>query len=259
MSGRRLPFAVLYVIAKKMKLTTWNTAGRIDIQTQLDQMLARVPDTLCLREVLKSARPRWQAALEEAGFESDFRIEADRIKGVAIASRFPMRDCPTPILPRSDAIIGARCGNVPVWSVQIPNGGSNGRTKIDCIHAISEAATNHKGQITIAGDFNAPRIEQKDGTIITWGQTVKGKIRKRTGTSHGEWDRIEREAFEGLPAMGLRNVWRELNPSLIGESPTWRNYRLDHVFSNIPATSATHVEAMSYHKMIIVDFSPSAA
>lgn len=241
-----------------MKLITWNTAGRTKLQAQLDHMLAHNPDTLCLQEVIRSAIPSWEDALASAGFTSRFEVEPDRTKGVSIATRLPMSDCPTPALPRSDAITGAICGGVPVWSVHIPNGGTNGRIKIDCIQAVCEAAEAHEGALVIAGDFNAPQIEYIDGSIITWGQTRKGNLKKRLGTERGEWDRIERMAFEGLPARGLRNIWQDRNPTLIGQSPTWQGrkygYRLDHVFSNLPATSATHEDGLSDHKMVVVLF-----
>ena len=137
-----------------------------------------------------------------------------------------------------------------------PNGNHNKRIKIDCIELICKAAMATAGPIVIAGDFNGPQIEYKDGTIITWGQTKKGNLRARHGTARGVWDQIERMAFEGLPEFGLRDVWRDLNPSLIGQSPTWsgrtNEYRLDHVFSNLSAISATHEDGLSDHKMIVV-------
>lgn len=235
-----------------MKLISWNLAARSKFSNrQFAEVIANQPDVLCLQELSRNSVPVWRALLSENGYELRCNIDPDRTRGVGLGCRLPIKDTPTPMLPRSDAIIGASCGGTPVWCVHMPNGAKNGSLKPHCFEVLSSAAREHKGPLVVAGDFNGPRAELLDGTIITWGQTIKGNLRARHGLPKGAWDAAERSVFEGLPDAGLQDVFRSLRSDF--HDPTWRSYRLDHVFTNLSARSVRHVEGSSDHKMVIVE------
>lgn len=234
----------------ELQLVSWNVAARTRFtEKQVAELLEMDPDVICLQEVSRKAQSVWKECLAEHGFQTRFNIDKDRTRGVALASRLKMAEARTPELPRSDAIVGACCGGVPVWCVHMPNGANNGAVKPKCFELLAEAASDHLRPLVIAGDFNGPQAEHPDGTILTWGQTNKGSQRARHGLPKGAWDAAERAVFEGLPAAGLRDVFRDHRNQF--DDPTWRGYRLDHVFTDLECRSVRHVSGTSDHKMVV--------
>jgi hypothetical protein len=60
----------------------------------------------------------------------------------------------------------------------------------------------------LCGDFNSPKEEHPDGTVVTWGQRSSGEL----VTDRGQrWDAAERSVILGLKAFDLVDVYRRLH------------------------------------------------
>ena len=95
-----------------------------------------------------------------------------------------------------------------------------------------------------AGDFNSPRREDPDGTVLTWAQHPSGELRPL----HGErWDSAERNVLVNLKSAGLADVFRELN-GYAPQDGSWapsrrpdRARRFDHILAP-PSLNPTRCE-----------------
>jgi exonuclease III len=81
-------------------LLTWNVAGRTTLlDEQVERVLARDPDVLCLQEVTPATLPRWSAHLKRAGYHvaaSALQPDTRRRLGVLVAGRLPFT-CEEPL------------------------------------------------------------------------------------------------------------------------------------------------------------------
>ena len=246
-----------------LSLISWNTAHRTQkLSQQVSAILDRKPDIIALQEVTASTRPRLACGLAQGGL-NHFACSLDsgdgsasrsgpRRYGVAIASRFPLQqesrlNLPVPWPEKTlSCLVHCPFGPVEVHSAYVPPGSSNGWIKIETFEGIYQglSQTNTSHPRILCGDFNSPKEEHADGTVVAWGQR-RGKngelINARTtwGQPGARWPEGERSVLLGLADFDLPDVFRTLH-GYEQEAFSWvlrRNTkefgrRFDHIFAS---------------------------
>jgi len=277
-----------------LKLISWNTAHRTrTLPEQVEALLERSPDIVALQEVTVSTRDLLAHGLAEGGL-GHFACSLDsppaaetrggpRRYGVAIASRYPL-ECPTGLglpVPWPEKTLSCRVsspfGGVEVHTAHVPPGASNGWIKIETFEGIHAGLTGRPpaGHRLLCGDFNSPKEEHPDGTVVAWGQrrqpngelVAKRSIRGRPGE---RWPRAERSVLLGLQAYDLTDVFRALH-GYEREAASWvlkrkdKRFprRFDHVFASasLGARSCEYLHGcreagLSDHAMLEAVFAP---
>lgn len=221
---------------------TWNVERRTTLlHEQAELVLERDPDIVCLQEVTPRALIGWSKCLKDAGYhvaESALVPDTGRRLGVLIASRLPFT-CAEPLaaapwperLLIADVQLRAWPTTVRVVCLHAPTRSNHGEAKIRTFEAVSAslAALDDDVPAILCGDLNAPQTEARDGTITTFGQTRKGKVR---GGSGAREDRAERTILRG--PTGWHDAYRELHGHEPFQ-PSWEartghsGFRLDHI------------------------------
>lgn len=247
------------------KLISWNTAHRRKkIAAQVAALEQSHPDVVALQEVTIGNLPHLQAALREAGFVACVSTVAagsgPRRYGCLIASRHSLEPISPLPLPWPEKTCSARLrlpsGSVDIYTVHIPPGSTNGWVKIEAFEAVYTGLTGRGDRPRVlCGDFNSPKEELADGTVVTWAESVRpdGTVRCRKRIRGGEgarWDAGERNVIAGFGPLGMRDVYRQLHGyessaySWVlrrGEKTVRR--RFDHIFASqeLRATSCEYV------------------
>lgn len=159
-------------------------------------------------------------------------VQGARRYGEVIASRWPLAALSTVFaVPWPERVLGASLasdrGQVEVYAAYIPCGASHGWTKVETLEGLYLGLAVHSSQPRIlCGDFNTPKQEIADGTVVTW------------GGREGRWDRAERDILLGLAAFDLVDTYRLVNGySQQDFSWFWRGKgravgrRFDHIFA----------------------------
>jgi exonuclease III len=137
-----------------------------------------------------------------------------------------------------------------------------GQAKIRTFEAVSASLADLPDHVpaVLCGDLNAPWHEAHDGTITTFGQTPKGKVRGGTGAQEDDAERaILRppgwcDAFRALHGYDVSgHSWKDVN-----------GYRLDHILLSSHLVSVEceydHVvrtERLSDHSAMFATFAPA--
>jgi exodeoxyribonuclease-3 len=224
-----------------MKIATWNINSVRARQERLLAWLAQAsPDVLCLQE-LKCLDGEFPAQeLEAAGYQAVTHGQKT-YNGVAILSKTPIEDVQRGLRdgvedPQS-RFISARVQGVRIISVYAPNGQAVDspayhyklewfarlRRYLDVHHRPDEP-------LVLCGDFNvAPENLDVHDPAAWEGQTL--------------FSLPERAALKTLVAFGLRDTFREKQPTLAKFSwwdyrmlafPKNRGLRIDHVYATSP-------------------------
>ena len=173
---------------------------------------------------------------ELAHFAHSFpRCNADKLTGCRrygelIASRWPLEQIASTSFgaPWAEKVLSVHLksphGLIELHSVHLPNGSSNGWTKIEMFEAIyKRLARNVEHHRILCGDFNSPIEEMADGQIRTCGQITLGSDgryiigewwRDKQGRRFPEerWDMAERQVLQGLRRYDLSDVFRARHP-----------------------------------------------
>lgn len=245
-----------------MKLLSWNlNYRRACIPRQIAAIAARAPDVVALQEVSVRSVEAFADAFERAGLRhaadsfslspGDRILRGPRRYGEMIISRFPLEvtppgrfDLPWPERVLSAVVCLPGCP-IELHTVHIPPGSSNGWIKIETLEGLfTGLAVESQRPRILCGDFNTPREESRDGTIVTWGQVVRsdGSIRIRRsirGKPGARWDAAERSILSGLAAHDLHDIFRLLH-GYETEAFSWelrrgalrKPRRFDHVFAS---------------------------
>lgn len=136
-------------------------------------------------------------------------------------------------------------------NTHVPNGSSNGFRKVEHFEGLyrylARAWSPNGRPRLLCGDFNSPKEEHSDGTVITWGQRSSGEL----VTDRGQrWDAAERSVILGLNAFDLVDVYRRVHgygrePNPVSWAPARRasselgpeehdrqfGRRFDHIFT----------------------------
>ncbi len=190
-----------------MRLATWNVNSLNVRLPRVEQWIdyAR-PDVLCLQETKLADTAFPGFAFEALGYQS-VHHGSGRWNGVAILSRMPISDvvygfCQGVEADQDTRLVSARCGDVWVSSVYVPNGRSVGSEQyvyklswFDRLRRHLDATCNPARPVAVCGDFNvAP--EDRD----VWDPTAF------VGSTHVS--EPERQALARLQDWGLTDAFR---------------------------------------------------
>lgn len=222
--------------------------------------LRRRPDVIAFSEVTEAVAGSIGARLDSAGYrvaEAAAEVEPSE-RRVLVGSRLGLQTVGTdrfeipddhPIAEARGYRVWARAmcsaeirlDGVPIelHAVHVPNAAQYGWHKFDHLWALRYGMERTKVPAILCGDFNAPYREDAEG-IITNGQGLDRRIwRKSPGSQYpperpwdGEQaDAAERAVLESLGnTAGMEDAFRVLHPHAL--EVTWRQSRLDHVFSS---------------------------
>ena len=92
----------------------------------------------------------------------------------------------------------------------------------------------------LCGDFNTPRRESPDGSVISFARDSRGRLRPERGEP---WDAAELGIVPGLRELGFADAFRAVH-GYAERSPSWvwrhgGGWRLDHVFAVRPVDRGT--------------------
>jgi exonuclease III len=130
------------------------------------------------------------------------------------------------------------------------------------------AVTADRGMArVVAGDFNTPSYESREGEISTFARTRTGRLRPAYGERH---DRAELLLIQELPRQGWRDAFRALHGYERRDrswmAPPGYGWRLDHVIASpqlVPVrcdyVHAWREQGLSDHSAIWAELQPAAA
>ena len=234
-----------------MRLICWNLARYVSrLPEQAAAVAEAEPDVVAFQEVTAATVPLWRHALTTIGLPhvatsldtADPAREpvGPRRHGTLVAARDPIEtldDRPwDPPWPESVLSVRLHDGT-EVHSAHVPNA-RNGPIKPQTCEALTAGLATGADRRILCGDFNSPRREHADGTLITFAADSKGRLRPDRGTA---WDDAERRLVEGPGDM--YDAFRALHGPAHTEL-SWRypgnvgGYRIDHLMLS-PALTCT--------------------
>jgi endonuclease/exonuclease/phosphatase family metal-dependent hydrolase len=227
-------------------MLSWNVAGRVrSVPEQAAALAGRAADVVALQEVRASAHGAWSAALAAQGYRAQHYSPPppggtpERRLGVLLAARTalePLGGEDLPALPwpeRFAAALHPELGEVCV--LHAPISAKAGQVKVLTLEAVAAwLARPRPGDrpVVLAGDFNTPAYESRDGEVRSFARTRTGRLRDGYDERH---DRAELGIL--LPALataGYVDAFRALH-GYGARDRSWMyadgkfGYRLDHV------------------------------
>lgn len=258
-----------------MKILSANVNGRVRaaLAPQLEAVLDRVPDIICLQEVTRGSYDDWCRGLTAAGYSVASTVDLlavlyppppypsppfpsweephDHVKRKNFnltASRYPIaplaglayHDAEAELYAFPEKFLAAHVSvdgvEVAVHNTHLPPGVSRGVVKVQAYEAIAERIGSEPGVPSVlCGDFNDPGAEDQDGPVIECGPPWSAEIRHR-------WKR----AVEGvLLHPGWREVYRDVHTRgeplpashLTGFGKGTNPRRYDHIFATPQLTT----------------------
>ena len=269
-----------------MKIITWNLNSRTnkrDLENQCNYLLAGKFDIITLQEVLLASQDFFKNFFRGMHSVSSFDLvedkyvlERNRKIGQLIISKNPidlLERCNE--IPFPERVLSGKTGNMEVHTTHVPPGSSNGVIKVKHFEGLYNYLSRRKDSLKLlTGDFNSPKLELRDGEIITWGQKLgrsgKPRIAINPKWKHqctGErWDAAERSIIENHTSLGMKDAFREKN-DYEELSGSWftnqgQGRRYDHIFAShqidIENSFYDHqprVNKLSDHSPLIVELS----
>lgn len=117
---------------------------------------------------------------------------------------------------------------IELWNIRAIPGSSWGEEKIKILEdTINRITKGEQRPRILAGDFNSPKDELSDGTIVPWGLERDQNIRRR-------WIEAELNILTGLTEVGMVDVFRAVNGygDLNTEDVSFQSKRFDHIFAS---------------------------
>jgi exodeoxyribonuclease-3 len=236
-----------------VRLITWNVNRRVSVLARQAAALAgREPDVVALQEVTAGSWPLWRAALDTIGLPhaacsldgaDPLREPISRRRtGVVIAAREPLGAVSPFTVPWPETTLAGVVDGVTVHVAHVPNA-ANGWIKPDTLAALRTGLAAGSGPQVVCGDFNTPRRESPDGTVISFARDSRGRLREERGE---RWDNAELGVVPGLRELGFADAFRAVH-GYESKEPSWvwshgGGWRLDHIFA-----SGLSVVASTYH------------
>jgi exodeoxyribonuclease-3 len=207
-----------------MRIATWNVNSLKVRLPRLEEWLNYAqPDVLCLQETKLADHAFPAMDIERLGYEWVHHGDG-RWNGVAILSKVGIADVTTGFddgiddEPSETRAITAKCGDVQVTSVYVPNGRSLDNEMytwklkwLERLRGFLERTSTREQNVIVCGDFN---IAPEDRDV--W------DIRSFEGQTHVSDD--ERKRLQALLDWGLVDVFREQWPEE-DRLYTWWDYR----------------------------------
>jgi exodeoxyribonuclease III len=204
-----------------VKWATWNVNGIRARQAQFCEWLERdQPDVVCLQEL--KAEP---AQVPPECAHADYHVYWHGMRaysGVSLHVRKNVFATPPefshPDFDMESRIVQARCGNLVIASVYVPNGGKDYAAKLDFVHRLAAwtRSVHDQGlELVLCGDMNITRTDRD----VHPRERKPGVIGQRPE---------ERELFQQLLGDHLVDVGRALNPDndrMFTWWAPWRNMR----------------------------------
>jgi exodeoxyribonuclease III len=259
----------------RVRLVTWNVAGRVARQPEQAAVIASIaPDVVALQEVTARTLPLWRAALAGIGFAAcECSLEGAaavptgrRLLGVLTAAREPLRRLAAPPrVPWPERVLCCAVAEVEVVNLHSPIAPAPALAKIRTHEAVAAYLAERDGRaLVLCGDLNTPRRELADGDVRTFAFDSAGRLRPDRGE---RWDRAERALVHGLRERGWLDAFRSLH-GYAERQASWTfaddrgGWRLDHVLVHglHPVASAYAHEwrraGLSDHSALVVDLMP---
>ena len=204
-----------------MRLATWNVNS---LGARLPYVLEWLedfePDVLCMQETKQADSAFPEAAFADLGYESAHHGDG-RWNGVAILSRVGLADASRGFESHEDAngcrIVTARCADVRVHSVYVPNGRSLDSEQYEIklawlarLRRYLDETCEPGTDVAVCGDFN---VAPRDSDVWDPAQFV--------GETHVS--EPERAALQEILDWGLVDVFGEQHPD--GGVFSWWDYR----------------------------------
>lgn len=225
-----------------IRVVSWNVNARRDCAAQVAAIAALEPDVVALQEVTAGSDARFAACFAERGLghyvsgaalaaEAGATVIAKRYS--ALASIHPLAVEPVSALPRPElavcAVVEAPNGAVRVLGVHIPTWSNGAEAKMQTQEAIRGHLATCEGPTVLCGDFNSPKEELEDGTIVAF-----MRPRDVRGTA-AELGMLTARLADGplVDAFRAVNGWGPTEGSWF-----WKNrgktggFRLDHIFAS---------------------------
>jgi exodeoxyribonuclease III len=204
-----------------MKIATWNVNSlKVRLPQVLDWLAAQKPDILCLQETKLEDKAFPFADIEAAGYRAAHHGQKT-YNGVAILSRAGAADVARGIPGFDDPqarVIAATVADLRIVCVYIPNGQAVGSDKyayklswLNALRGWLEGEIAKYPRLVLLGDYNiAPEDRDVHDPAAWQGQVLCSEP--------------ERQAFQALTALGLRDAFR------LFEQPdkvfSWWDYRM---------------------------------
>ena len=250
-----------------MRLFSWNLAAKVRKQThQLELVLQADADVIALQEITQTTQSNWMSGLSKEGYnvicsfdyiKDKSLLTGARRYGVLIASRWDLE----PISPGFVSIpweerllsllIDSPWGSIELHNIHMPAGVSHKKIKIETFEKLYQHLAQPKKRMRLlCGDFNSPRKEYPDGSIVTWGKVKRHKDRRLDNDSTDRQANAERSIFTGLAQFDLIDVYRCVNGYEIDDYSwmhKWRERRTYRRFDHIFASSKLKPIKCGYH------------
>jgi exodeoxyribonuclease-3 len=203
-----------------MKIASWNVNSlRVRLPQVVDWLARQRPDLLALQETKTTDAEFPAAPFDEIGYRVVFSGQKT-YNGVAIISKAPLEDVLTDPPNLDDPqrrVLVARCGDVRVINLYVPNGSEVGSDKyaykLDWMSRIKgyigEELARHP-RLVVLGDFNVAPEDRDVYDPESWREKVLCST-------------PEREAFQGLLGLGLADAFRLFDQP--EASYSWWDYR----------------------------------
>jgi exonuclease III len=237
-----------------MKLITWNLNKRRAIEPQIAALLSSSPDVIALQEVSLNNLPRFREAFASVGYpftlDSFHAAFVARRSFVMIVSRHPIQRLYELDIPYSQNLLSSRVqmsfGDVMVHNLHSPVTlrtmddsalAVHNRNKLQLLQTTFDCLSNDRANFRVlCGDFNSPRRELPDGSIITFYQSEKTLRPTKDGAA---FNHIHRELLRGLARFEVHDAYRRLHGWNVDDF-SWRasyrgrsfGFRLDHILSS---------------------------
>jgi exodeoxyribonuclease-3 len=203
-----------------VKLATWNVNSlKVRLPHVLDWLAAAQPDALCLQETKMEDKVFPYAEIEAAGYRAVHNGQKT-YNGVAILARSEMQAVQFDITEFDDPqkrIVAATVDGVRLVCAYMPNGQEVGSEKYEYklrwLTALTTWLRDEMAQhpkLALLGDYNIAPDDRDVHDPVAWKDQILCSA-------------PEREAFQGLLALGLQDAFRlfEQAPKLY----SWWDYR----------------------------------
>ncbi len=204
-----------------MKIATWNVNSlKVRLPHLLDWLAANPVDVLCLQETKSEDKNFPVTELDAAGYRCVFSGQKT-YNGVAILSREPVSDVQLGIPNFDDEqkrVIAATINGVRIVCVYIPNGQAVGSDKYEyklkwlkALNAWLKDELAKYPRLALLGDYNIAPEDRDVHDPAAWKDQVLCSA-------------PERDAFQGLLQLGLRDAFRLFEQT--DKAFSWWDYRM---------------------------------